>query len=202
LRSFRHSYRMPPVVPLDQERGGRRGEEKRRGKGYRTSSPAVMTSVMKSMVPFRRKTPPPVTGEELAEQANANTNTKKKERKNMKSKDKGKEKGRTSMTTTKRIPTKSVRFHHADLLFCISISISICFHIRPFEPPSFHFFLRPSPSRRCQGCIFPQHPSPFSTSPSNYCEHSLRFSLRDIGPSCWRGIGVPSKSSQQWTMLD
>jgi hypothetical protein len=55
LRSFRHSYRLPPVVPLDQERGRGRGEEKKRGggKGNRTSSPAVM----KSMIPFRRKTP-------------------------------------------------------------------------------------------------------------------------------------------------
>ena len=134
LRSFRNSYRMPPVVPLEQqqqqeERGRGRGEEKKSGgKSNRTSSPAVM----KSMIPFRRKTPPPVTGEEQVEQDSASAMKKKKKEGKKKNKSKEKEKDKdkgkpaarattTTTTTTKRRPTTKSAI---DLFNSVSASMS------------------------------------------------------------------------------
>ena len=118
LRSFRHSYRMPPVVLLEEEDRGRGeekdGEKQERGKNNRnrTSSPVVMMSI----IPFRRKTPPPPGGggEEQAAVDSTNASMKKKKKEGKKSKDKEKEKdGKKSQSqarasTISRKQTKSL----------------------------------------------------------------------------------------------
>ena len=95
LRSFRYSYRlMPPIVPLEEERGRGRGEEKGRGgqqgRGKRGSSPAVMAS----MIPFRRKTPPPRSGGAGGEEQAALDNTSARTKKKSKEKEKDGKKGK------------------------------------------------------------------------------------------------------------
>jgi hypothetical protein len=171
LRSFRHSYRMPPVVPLEQERGRGRGEEKERGgKSNRTSSPTVM----KSMIPFRRKSPPPVTGEEQAEQDGANTSAKKKKKegKNNKSKDKDKEKGKPPVrsTTAKRKPTISA----IDLFNSVSASMSTTYSASASQSQSASTSVLSShPQSTSSSSSFPALPGSARVVPPSLSSHSI-----------------------------